>query len=72
MLVAATDSELDELRTTLQPVYADLAADPATKAYLDAISALKRELAAPPRRCGSARRRMPRRLPTWLAPTSRH
>jgi hypothetical protein len=42
----ASEGELAGLRTALEPVYAELTADPATKSYLDAITNLKTELAA--------------------------
>jgi TRAP-type C4-dicarboxylate transport system substrate-binding protein len=46
--VIASDSDLDGLRATLEPVHSDLASDPQTKAYLDAITSLKSQLGAPP------------------------
>jgi TRAP-type C4-dicarboxylate transport system substrate-binding protein len=46
--VIASDSDLDDLRAALEPVYSDLASDPQTKTYLDAISSLKTQLGAPP------------------------
>jgi TRAP-type C4-dicarboxylate transport system substrate-binding protein len=42
----ASESELAELRTALEPVYAELTADPATKSHIDAIANLKTEIAA--------------------------
>jgi TRAP-type C4-dicarboxylate transport system substrate-binding protein len=47
-LTFATASEADvaELRAAFEPVYADLGSDPETKAYLDAITSLKTEIAA--------------------------
>ena len=47
-LTVATEVDLGELHAAFQPVYDELAADPATKDYLDAITALKDELAVPP------------------------
>ena len=46
--VTATDDQLVEIRTALEPVYADLASDPQTADYLEEIAALKQELGAPP------------------------
>jgi TRAP-type C4-dicarboxylate transport system substrate-binding protein len=43
---AASESDLAELRTALEPVYADLAADQEVKSYIDAIAGLKTEIAA--------------------------
>jgi TRAP-type C4-dicarboxylate transport system substrate-binding protein len=43
---AASESELAELRTALEPVYAELTADPATKSHIDIITNLKTEIAA--------------------------
>ncbi len=43
---AASESDLSELRAAFGPVYADLAADPRTKSYVDAITGLKTEVAA--------------------------
>ena len=43
---AAPESELAELRTALEPVYAELAADQESKSYIDAITSLKTEVAA--------------------------
>ena len=37
----ASDTELTELRRTLEPLYADLRSDPDTKAALDTITSLK-------------------------------
>jgi TRAP-type C4-dicarboxylate transport system substrate-binding protein len=42
----ASEADLAELRAALEPVYADLASDPETKSYLDAIASLKTEIAA--------------------------
>jgi TRAP-type C4-dicarboxylate transport system substrate-binding protein len=42
----ASESELAELRTALEPVYAELAADPETKSHIEAITSLKTEIAA--------------------------
>jgi TRAP-type C4-dicarboxylate transport system substrate-binding protein len=42
----ASESELAELRRALEPVYAELTADPETKSNLDAITNLKTEIAA--------------------------
>jgi TRAP-type transport system periplasmic protein len=42
---AASESELAELRTALEPVYAELAADQESKSYIDAITSLKSEVA---------------------------
>jgi TRAP-type C4-dicarboxylate transport system substrate-binding protein len=44
---AASDAQLRSLRAAVAPVHAELRRDPATRAALDAIAALKRELAAP-------------------------
>jgi TRAP-type C4-dicarboxylate transport system substrate-binding protein len=44
----ATGEQLRSLRAAVAPVYAELRRDPATRAALDAIAAIKRELAAPP------------------------
>ena len=46
--VTATDDQLVEIRTALEPVYADLASDPQTADYLEEIAALKQELGALP------------------------
>ena len=43
---AASESDLAELRSALEPVYAELAADPETKSNIDAITDLKKEIAA--------------------------
>ena len=43
---AASESDLAELRTALEPVYAELAADKESKSYIDAITSLKTEIAA--------------------------
>jgi Bacterial extracellular solute-binding protein, family 7 len=43
---AASESELAELRIALEPVHAELTADPETKSYVDAITSLKTEIAA--------------------------
>jgi TRAP-type C4-dicarboxylate transport system substrate-binding protein len=42
----ASGSQLGELRRALEPVYAELTADPETKSHIDAITDLKKELAA--------------------------
>jgi TRAP-type C4-dicarboxylate transport system substrate-binding protein len=42
----ASESELAELRTALEPVYAELTADPETKSNIEAITDLKTEIAA--------------------------
>jgi TRAP-type C4-dicarboxylate transport system substrate-binding protein len=42
----ASESDLAELRSALEPVYADLRADPKTKSNIDAITDLKKEIAA--------------------------
>jgi TRAP-type C4-dicarboxylate transport system substrate-binding protein len=42
----ASESELAELRRALEPVYAELSADPETKSNIDAITNLKTETAA--------------------------
>jgi len=42
----ASGSDLAELRAALEPVYAELTADPATKSHIDAITNLKTEIAA--------------------------
>jgi TRAP-type C4-dicarboxylate transport system substrate-binding protein len=42
----ASESELAELRSALEPVYAELTADPETKFNIDAITDLKTEIAA--------------------------
>jgi TRAP-type C4-dicarboxylate transport system substrate-binding protein len=44
----ASDEQLQRLHDTVAPVYAELRRDPATRAALDAIAAIKRDLAAPP------------------------
>jgi TRAP-type C4-dicarboxylate transport system substrate-binding protein len=44
----ATDDELAELRTALEPVYEQLAADPETSSFLDAIKSIKADVGAPP------------------------
>jgi hypothetical protein len=41
----ATESDLAELRGALEPVYAELAADPETKSAIDAITSLKSQVA---------------------------
>jgi hypothetical protein len=46
-LATASDADLDALRAALEPVYAELEADPTTAGYLTAITDLKREVAAP-------------------------
>jgi hypothetical protein len=43
---AASESELAELRTALEPVHAELAADQESKSYMDDITSLKTEIAA--------------------------
>lgn len=43
---AASESELAALRSALEPVYAELTADPETKSNIDAITDLKTEIAA--------------------------
>jgi TRAP-type C4-dicarboxylate transport system substrate-binding protein len=47
-VIEATEAELAEFATALEPVYADLRSDPTTAVYLDEIRALKEELGAPP------------------------
>jgi TRAP-type C4-dicarboxylate transport system substrate-binding protein len=47
-MTVATDEDLAAMHTALEPVYADLASDPVTAEYLEAITALKEEIAAPP------------------------
>jgi len=47
-VVEATEAELAELRTAMEPLYAGLEADPETKAFLDEIRALKDETATAP------------------------
>jgi TRAP-type C4-dicarboxylate transport system substrate-binding protein len=42
----ASESDLAELRSAFEPVYADLGSDAETKSYLDAIISLKTEIAA--------------------------
>ena len=42
----ASESELAELRSALEPVYAELMADPETRSAIDAITDLKAEVAA--------------------------
>ena len=42
----ASESELAELRSALEPVYAELTADPETRSAIDAITDLKAEVAA--------------------------
>ena len=44
----ASDGQLRALRAAVEPVQAELRRDPATRSALDAITAIKRELAAPP------------------------
>ena len=61
----ASAADLRSLRAAVEPVYRDLERDPATRAAIDAIAALKREVAAAAgqrSRRASARRR-PRRRP---------
>jgi TRAP-type C4-dicarboxylate transport system substrate-binding protein len=43
---AASESDLAELRTALEPVHAELAVDQESKSYVDAITNLKTEIAA--------------------------
>jgi TRAP-type C4-dicarboxylate transport system substrate-binding protein len=43
-LAVATDRDLAEFRSALEPVYEELNADPATKAHIDAIQGLKSSL----------------------------
>jgi TRAP-type C4-dicarboxylate transport system substrate-binding protein len=45
-LAVASESDLAELRSAVQPVYEELDADPATKAHIDAILDLKADLDA--------------------------
>lgn len=47
-LATASDNDLGHLRTALDPVYADLEADPQAATYLSAISNLKDQVAARP------------------------
>jgi TRAP-type C4-dicarboxylate transport system substrate-binding protein len=47
-LATASDDDLGRVRTALDPVYADLEADPQTAEYLSAISDLKDQVAARP------------------------
>jgi TRAP-type C4-dicarboxylate transport system substrate-binding protein len=47
-VVEATPAQLAELSTALEPLYAELEADPETKAFLDEIRTLKEETAAAP------------------------
>ena len=47
-MAVATDDELAAMHAALEPVYADLAADPLTAEYLETITAIKEEIAAPP------------------------
>ena len=42
----ASESDLAELRTAFEPVYADLVSDPETQSYIDAITSFKTEIAA--------------------------
>jgi TRAP-type C4-dicarboxylate transport system substrate-binding protein len=42
----ASDSDLAALRAAFEPVYAELASDPETKSYIDAITSLKTQIAA--------------------------
>jgi TRAP-type C4-dicarboxylate transport system substrate-binding protein len=44
----ATDADIAALQSALRPIYDELAADPVTKAHLDAIAALKSRLSVPP------------------------
>ena len=43
---AASESDLAELRSALEPVYTDLASDPDTESYIAAMTDLKNEIAA--------------------------
>jgi hypothetical protein len=43
---AASESDVSELRSALEPVYAELSSDPETKSYIDRITGLKTEIAA--------------------------
>jgi TRAP-type C4-dicarboxylate transport system substrate-binding protein len=47
-VIEATEAELAEFATALEPVYAELESDPARAAYLDEIIAIKDELGTPP------------------------
>ena len=47
-LAVASDDDLSSLRAALEPVYAQIAADPANRGWLDEIDALKQQLGAPP------------------------
>jgi TRAP-type C4-dicarboxylate transport system substrate-binding protein len=47
-LATASDTDLAELRTAVEPVYEELSADPTTSAHLDAIVDLKAEIDAGP------------------------
>ena len=47
-LAAATDDDLAALRSAVQPVYDEIANDPANAAWLNQIEALKEEVDAPP------------------------
>jgi TRAP-type C4-dicarboxylate transport system substrate-binding protein len=46
-VVEASESDLAEVRATLEPVYAELERDPQTKAFIDEIRALKDDVAEP-------------------------
>ena len=47
-LAVASDDELADLRAALEPVYDELATDPTTGQFIDKITELKTDLAAPP------------------------
>jgi TRAP-type C4-dicarboxylate transport system substrate-binding protein len=47
-MAVATDDDLSAMHAALEPLYADLASDPVTARYLEAITTLKDEIAAPP------------------------
>jgi TRAP-type C4-dicarboxylate transport system substrate-binding protein len=44
--IVASDGDLAELHAAVEPVYAELEADPATKSYIEAITSLKTEIGA--------------------------
>ena len=46
IFAVASETDLAELRSALEPVYAELTADPETKSHIDAIANLKAEIAA--------------------------
>ena len=50
----ASDASIAQLRAAFDRVYADLGSDPETKSYLDAITGLKEEIAAPAEAPGCA------------------